>query len=152
MSDRIGAAMAAEVGTERHLYAGHPAAMVLADHDVVRWSRYGTLAHCTCGAAASCTAAGNDYAAHLAETLDRAGLLASRGVAALDRALAAAQDWIGDERVAAEQRAGGGDAETVTGDPAYMAALDCWSAASEALKAMRERMLDRAGLLKETTA
>lgn len=53
----------------------HPAVPVLAEHEVTRWSRNGTLAHCVCGTAVACTDAGDEYAAHLAEALAAAGLL-----------------------------------------------------------------------------
>lgn len=53
----------------------HPAVPVLAAHEVARWSRHGTLAHCTCGTAIPCTDAGDEYAAHLTDMLNQAGLL-----------------------------------------------------------------------------
>lgn len=73
---------------QRHPYAGHPAAAVLADHLLtLRYLAPSPLtpspavpAHCDCGwRGAAC-----DHPAHLAETLDRAGLLLPADVTVVD--------------------------------------------------------------------
>jgi hypothetical protein len=60
------------VGPVRHPYAGHPASLVLADHFAINHVR-GAVSplHCACGwNGPAC-----NHPAHLAEVLDRAGLL-----------------------------------------------------------------------------
>jgi hypothetical protein len=70
------------IGPVRHPYADHPVSLVLTDHFATNHVR-GAVSqlHCACGwRGPAC-----DHPAHLAETLDRAGLLLPADVTVVDR-------------------------------------------------------------------
>jgi hypothetical protein len=60
--------------TVTHADAG-PVVLLLAGHELSFWSRRGVFAHCLCGEVTDCRGDDAGHAVHLAEVLDRAGLL-----------------------------------------------------------------------------